>query len=135
MNILLIEDEPVDRKLARAVLEAEGHEVVAVEGAAQAVEALQRCEPQAILLDLNLPGIDGLTLAHELKHDPEAQRIAVIALTAFPERFSRQAAQAVGCDGYLLKPISTRALPQQLIELVERSTSPQRPAQENGLGR
>src|SRR5438067_12787792 len=99
MKILLIEDEPVDLKLARLVLEADGHEVTAAEGAGKTMEAIQRCEPQAILLDLKLPGIDGLTLARNLKHDPKAQRIAVIALTAFPERFSRQAARAAGCDG------------------------------------
>ena len=126
MNILLIEDEPVDRKLARAVRESDGHKVAALEGAARAVEAIERCEPQAILLDLNLPGTDGLTLARNLKHDPKAQRIAVIAMTAFPEQFSRQAARAAGCDGYLLKPISTRALPQQLTEMVERFTSPRK---------
>jgi len=121
MKILVVEDEPASLKLAHLVLAASGYEVTGAEAAGKAVEEILRSEPQAILLDLELPGIDGLTLARNLKRDPKTQHIAIIALTAFPETYSREQALAAGCDGYIVKPINTRKLPQQVADAVEKA--------------
>ncbi len=121
MKILVVEDEPASLKLAHLVLAASGYEVTGAEAAGKAVEEILRSEPQAILLDLELPGIDGLTLARNLKRDPKTRHIAIIALTAFPETYSREQALAAGCDGYIVKPINTRKLPQQVADAVEKA--------------
>jgi CheY-like chemotaxis protein len=72
-----------------------------------------------ILLDLSLPGMDGLTLTRKLKADPVTRSIPVVAMTSFPDDFKRAEAMAAGCDAYLPKPLNTRTLPVMLAELVE----------------
>jgi len=121
MKILVVEDEPASLKLAHLVLAAGGYEVANANAADKAIEEILRSEPEAILLDLELPGIHGLTLAHNLKRDPKTRHIAIIAITAFPERYSREQAMEAGCDGYIVKPINTRKLPQQVAESIENA--------------
>jgi len=121
MRILVVEDEPASLKLAHLVLTAGGYEVTGAEAAGKAVEEILRSEPEAMLLDLELPGIDGLTLARNLKRDPKTKHIAIIAITAFPERYPREAAMAAGGDGYIAKPINTRKLSQQVADAVEKA--------------
>jgi CheY-like chemotaxis protein len=120
MKILVVDDEPSSLKLAHLVLTAEGYEVTKAEAAEKAVEEILRSEPEAILLDLELPGIDGLTLARNLKRDPKTRHIAIVAVTAFPERYTRDLALAAGCDGFIVKPVNTRKLSQQVAEAVEK---------------
>jgi two-component system cell cycle response regulator DivK len=121
MKILVVEDEPASLKLAHLVLAAGGHEVTQAEAADKAVEEILRSEPEAILLDLELPGIDGFTLARNLKRDPKTQHIAIIAITSYPDKFSRAAALEAGCDGYILKPMNTRKLAQEVADAVEKA--------------
>jgi CheY-like chemotaxis protein len=120
MKILVVEDEPASLKLAHLVLAAAGYEVTNAEAADKAIEEILLSEPEAILLDLELPGIDGLTLARNLKSDPKTRHIAIIGITAFPEKFPRSDAMAAGCDGYIVKPVNTRKLSQQVAEAVEK---------------
>jgi len=122
MKILVIEDQPIELKLAGRVLEAAGFTVNSVEAAEQAFASIKKDRPQLILLDMGLPGMDGLALVKRLKADPETRAIHIVAITAYPEKFSRAQSMEAGCDGYLLKPISTRALPQILCDVVERGT-------------
>jgi CheY-like chemotaxis protein len=121
MKILIVEDEPASLKLAQLVLASDGNEVVEADAAAKALEAILRSEPEAILLDLELPGVDGLTLARNLKRNPKTSHIPVIAITAFPERYSRAEAIEAGCTEYLVKPINTRRLSDQIAEAVENA--------------
>jgi CheY-like chemotaxis protein len=120
MKILVVEDELASLKLAHLVLSEDGHEVTQAEAAGKAVEEILRSEPEAILLDLELPGIDGLTLARNLKRNPKTQHIAIIVITACPERYPRKQAMEIGCDGYIVKPINTRKLSQQVENAVEK---------------
>src|SRR5689334_10565385 len=101
MNVLVIEDQPPELKLARDVLSAAGHEVSAVRSAEEALEIVKRARPDVALVDLVLPGIDGLALVRMLKADPETQSIPIIAITGYPEGFPRRTALAAGCDVYL----------------------------------
>jgi CheY-like chemotaxis protein len=114
MKILVVEDEPSSLKLAHLVLVADGHDVTQAEAAEQAMDEIVRSQPDVILLDLELPGIDGLTLARNLKRDSKTQHIAIVAITAYPEKYPREQAMAAGCDGYIMKPINTRKLSQQV---------------------
>ncbi|MDO8539880.1 MAG: response regulator, partial [Opitutaceae bacterium] len=114
LKILIIEDHAVDLKLADLVLRTAGHDVSAVETAEQAFAAIQEDRPRLILLDLDLPGMDGLALARKLKADPDTRDIHVVAVTCYPEQYPKAAALAAGCDAYLLKPIDTRELSGQL---------------------
>ena len=119
MNILIIEDNPSHLKLAHLVLSAAGYHVNGAEAADQAIAAIKDDKPQVILMDLELPGINGLALVRELKADPETADIQIVAVTSYPERFPRREALAAGCVAYLAKPINTRTLPGQLEQLVK----------------
>lgn len=121
LKILVVEDEPVDQKLAHLVLTSAGHSVVQAEAFVTAMAEIGRSAPEVILLDLRLQGTDGLCLARQLKNDPTTSHIAILAVTAFPDLYSRADAMAAGCDGYILKPINTRTLTQQVTDAVERA--------------
>ena len=120
MRILVIEDHPTQLKLAHLVLSAAGHHVGDAEASEQAVASIAEQKPQMILLDLALPGMDGLALARKLKADPATCDIPIVAVTSWPEKYPKAAALAAGCDAYLLKPLSTRDLPSQLAAVAEK---------------
>lgn len=105
--------------MAHVVLCSDGHEVAQAEAVDKAIEEISKSEPEVILLDLGLPLVDGLTLARQLKADPTKRHIAIVAVTAYPERFSREEVLAAGCDAYIVKPINTRKLTSQVAEAME----------------
>jgi CheY-like chemotaxis protein len=125
MKILVIEDEPASLKLAHLVLSCAGHDVSDAEAAERAVQLIRKDKPDAILLDMELPGMDGLTLVRNLKANPETRDIPIVAVTGYPERWTRELALKAGCHAYLVKPINTRALPQQIAEVVSKEADPQ----------
>jgi CheY-like chemotaxis protein len=116
MNVMVVEDEPTNLKLACVVLKSEGHDVLYATTAETALEIIKAHKPDVLLLDLLLPGIDGLALVRQMKEDPETTAIPVVAVTAHPERWSERDALGAGCDAYLVKPIDTRMMPKQLAE-------------------
>ena len=120
MNILLVEDNPTDLKLLSAVLNSSGHSVREQTSAEQAVEEIKARHPDVLLLDLRLPGMDGLELARRLKADPKTRPIPIVAITAAPELFSRQTALAAGCDAYFVKPVDTRKLSGEIEQAVRQ---------------
>jgi CheY-like chemotaxis protein len=93
MKVLIIEDEPTDRKLKDAVLKMSGHIVRERATAEEAVDAITADKPDVIGLDLRLPGMDGLTLARQLKVNPGTGQIPMVAITAYPELPTR----GIGC--------------------------------------
>jgi CheY-like chemotaxis protein len=123
MKILIVEDQPIELKLASLVLSAAGHDVGCADAAEQVLAAIDRDRPTVILLDLSLPGMDGLTLARRLKADPATRDVHIVAITSHPEKFSMSDALAAGCEAYFEKPLSTRMLPAILVELVENATA------------
>ncbi len=120
MNILIIEDHPSELKLANHVLESDGHVVAGLETADQAFEAILRDRPELILLDMSLPGMDSLALVKLIREDPVTRDIVVVAVTSHPEVYPRSLAIRSGCDAYILKPISTRTLSQDLVDVVRK---------------
>ena len=103
--------------MVNVVLSAAGHRVRNAKAAGQAIEFIGLEQPELIILDLSLPDTDGLSLVRQIRSDPKAEHNPVVAVTFYPERFTREDAMAAGCNAYLVKPISTRTLPE-LITLV-----------------
>ena len=89
MKILIIEDHPTELKLAHHVLSEAGHDVTDAEAAELAFAKIKHDKPDVILLDMNLPGMDGLTLAKNLKAHPDTRQIHIVAVSLFPEKYPR----------------------------------------------
>src|SRR5260221_14611753 len=123
-TILVVDDNPINLKLAADVLECEGHSVLRAGGAEEAQEVLKRSLPDLILMDIQMPRVDGLTLTRQLKADPAYQHIPILALTSFAMKGDDEKAFAAGCDGYITKPIDTRKLPIQVTEILQRTSRP-----------
>jgi CheY-like chemotaxis protein len=104
-EILIVDDNPQNLKLARVVLEREGYLVRAARSAEEALGLMNASAPRLILMDLQLPDLDGLSLTRRLKRDPRHRAIIVIALTAHAMKGDEQRAFAAGCDAYLAKPV------------------------------
>lgn len=106
--ILVVEDNEANQMLTRAVLELEGHEVCVAASAEEALAQIRGRVPQLVLMDVQLPGRDGLSLTRALKADPLTSSIPVVALTAHAMNGDREQALHAGCAGYIAKPIDTR---------------------------
>lgn len=120
MKVLVIEDDPTDRKLMVAVLGMNGHIVRESMSAEAALDAIVADNPDVILLDLRLPGMDGLTLIRQLKANAGTSRIPIVVVTAYPERYRREELLAAGCEACIVKPIDTRELAKQLEDAAEK---------------
>lgn len=118
--ILIIDDNEQNLKLARVILVAAGYEVRTAVDAERALAVLETFTPRLILMDVQLPGMDGLELTRRLKADPERSTIVIVALTAYAMKGDEEKARAAGCDGYITKPIDTDALPITVAEHLAR---------------
>ena len=110
-SILIVDDNPVNMKLIRVLLTGEGYNVRTAADAQEALETLKECYPDLILMDIQLPGIDGLELTLRLKSNPATRGIKILGLTAYAMKGDEERIIAAGCDGYIPKPIDTRTLP------------------------
>ena len=126
--IFIVDDNPTNLKLACDVLEFEGYRVGRAADAEEAQEILEHEVPDLILMDIALPGMDGLTLTRKLKADARFQHVPIVALTAFAMKGDAQKARNAGCNGYITKPIDTRKLPQQVAEFLRQAAGPQNPS-------
>jgi two-component system cell cycle response regulator DivK len=118
-RILYIEDNPDNRKLVRRVLEAEGYLVLEAPDAFAGLEQAIADAPDLILMDINLPGMDGYTSTARIKATPGLENVKVVALTANVMRGDREKTLAAGCDGYIQKPIDVDQLPRQIARFLE----------------
>ncbi|NVB78225.1 MAG: response regulator [Kofleriaceae bacterium] len=118
-RVLIVDDNPTNLKLVAYLVKANGYEVDTAADADAAVAAIRASKPRVILMDIQLPGIDGLELTRRLKADPETRDIAIIAVTAYAMKGDEEKALAAGCDDYVTKPIDTRALPQVIARHVQ----------------
>jgi two-component system cell cycle response regulator DivK len=112
--ILVVDDNPANLKLMRVLLHGEGYDVRTSANANEALTALESFRPRVILMDLQMPGMDGFELARRLKADPATQDITIVAITAYAMKGDDEKARRAGCDGYLTKPIDTQAFPALL---------------------
>ena len=113
-SILVVDDNPLNTKLASLILSDAGYVMRAANSASEAQAILDGEPPRLVLMDLEMPGVDGYELTRRIKQDPRTRGILVIAFTAMlPEEFVTQAT-AAGCDGYITKPFDSRTLPGQV---------------------
>ncbi len=112
--ILYVEDNAENRLLIRRILMAEGFSILEAANAAQALDVLQTAQPDLILMDINLPEVDGYTLTTQLKTVPKLSSVPIVALTANVMRGDRERTLEAGCDGYIQKPVDVDLLPIQI---------------------
>lgn len=113
-TILYIEDNRDNRSLVRRVLESEGYSVTEAANAEDALSSLKVGSPDLILMDINMPGIDGYALTAQIKSVPDYTAIPIIAMTANVMRGDRERSLEAGCDGYIQKPIDIDILAEQI---------------------
>lgn len=121
--IFIVDDNLVNLKLACDLLESAGYRIGRAADAEEAQEFLRHVIPDLILMDIELPGMDGLTLTRRIKNDDRLRHVPIVALTASAMRGDDQKALDAGCDGYISKPIDTRKLPTQVAEFL-RAAAP-----------
>ncbi len=118
--IFYIEDNIDNRTLIRRILSAEGYQVVEAGDAKEALEKLKALRPDMILMDINMPEVDGYTLTARIRNMPGFESIPIVALTANVMRGDRERSLEAGCDGYIQKPIDIDLLPQQVERYLRR---------------
>jgi len=129
--VLIVDDNPASLKLLRVLLAAELYEVRTANSSEEALTLLDNFRPRLILMDIELPGIDGLDLARRLKSNPATRDIIVVAITAYAMAGDEEKALRAGCSGYVTKPVDTRTLPAT-VKLHLESKQAARPAFEAG---
>ena len=120
-RILIVDDNPTNLKLVAYLVKANGYEVDTAADADSAMGRIRERRPRLMLLDLQLPGIDGLELTRRLKADEATKDIIIIAVTAYAMKGDDERARSAGCDDYVTKPIDTRALPALIARHLSRS--------------
>lgn len=119
-KILIVDDNPMNLELATDLLEAKGFQVLQAEDAATCIELAKKEKPDLILMDIQLPGMDGLSATRILKEEPTAKNIPIVALTAHAMMGEKEKAFEAGCSGYISKPINTREFPGQIVDFLKR---------------
>ena len=122
--ILIVEDNDKNLKLVRDVLEFKGYRTLQAGAARVGIELAARHRPDLILLDIQLPDIDGVSALRQLRDEPDTAGIPVVALTAFAMKDDRERFLAAGFDGYLDKPINIKEFPEQIRRFCEQGRRP-----------
>jgi two-component system cell cycle response regulator DivK len=123
-RILVVEDNERNLKLVRDVLQYAGYDVIAASSGEQGVALARERLPDLVLMDLQLPEMDGTEALRRLRNDPLTRAIPVVAVTAFAMKDDRERALNAGFDSYIEKPISVRALPDQVRGFLDRKEEP-----------
>jgi two-component system cell cycle response regulator DivK len=121
--ILIVDDNPVNLKLVRFLLESDGYQVRTAADAYGVLRELETFIPRLILMDIQLPGVDGITLTRKLKSSPRTKDIIIVAITAYAMKGDEERALQAGCDGYIAKPIDTYALPSVITNYLTMNRS------------
>jgi len=119
-KILLVEDNPVNRRLAVFLLRTQGYQVREATTAQEAFEILKTESPDLIVMDIQLPGMDGLEATRKLKEQPETAAIPVLAVTSYAMKGDREKALAAGCAGYVTKPIDKEIFVREVATQLRR---------------
>ena len=114
MLILYVEDNYENKLFVRRVIESMGHDMIEAETGLESLEIVKEQTPDLILMDINIPGMDGLETAGRLKEDPRVNHIPIIALTANAMKGDKERCLAAGCNGYLQKPIGVSDLRREV---------------------
>ena len=123
ISILYVEDNFENRMLVRRILMAEDFDVIEAENAFQALDIVKETHPDLILVDINMPEMDGYTLTTRLKDIPELDSVPIVALTANVMKGDRERILGAGCDGYIQKPIDFDELLREIEKFLARSAN------------
>ena len=123
-RVLIIEDHPANMKLATFLLKNAGHEVLAAVDAETGLTTARAEQPDLILMDIQLPGMDGLAATSILKKDPSTAAIPIIALTAMAMKEDRAKTFDAGCHAYITKPLRYKDLYEAIVRLLSREETP-----------
>ncbi|MGD8621592.1 MAG: response regulator [Anaerolineales bacterium] len=115
-----MEDNLENRILVQRILEAEGYTFLGASNANEGLQLARAHHPDLILVDINMPEVDGLTMTRELKSDIQFENVPVIAITANVMRGDRERTLKAGCDGYIQKPIDVDLLPRQIVHFLQQ---------------
>lgn len=118
-RILIVEDNPQNRLLVKDVLEFHGYEIIEAEDGQRGIEMAKQYHPDLILMDLQMPVMDGFTAGKILRETPETKDIKMMAVTSFAMMGDKERILETGFDHYLSKPIDTRALPEMIEALLK----------------
>ena len=122
-RVLVVEDNPLNLKLVRDVLRHAGFDVVEARSGEDGIARALECRPDIILMDLQLPGIDGTEAMRTIRASPMRSSVPIIAVTAFAMSEDRERALSNGFDGYLSKPISVPDLPRQIANFLSEGSA------------
>ena len=122
-TILYVEDNSDNHILVRRVLEAEGYQIAEASNAEDAMQKIQSVRPNLILMDINMPGVDGYALTARIKATPGFATVPIVAVTANVMRGDREKSLEAGCDGYIQKPIDIDILSQQIERFLARQSN------------
>jgi CheY-like chemotaxis protein len=117
--ILIVEDSALNLKVVQTVLKPHGYQLVTAVDGEEAIQVATRMQPDLVLMDMQLPKISGYEATQTLKSQPATAHIPVVALTAHAMTEEREKAMSSGCDGYITKPVDTRALPGQVRQYLD----------------
>ena len=120
-NVMVVEDNEKNRKLMRVILKAKGFNVIEATTGEEALGILKNQKPDIILRDIQLPGVDGLTLTKQIKADATCSAIPIIAVTAHAMKGDEQKILDAGCDGYISKPVNTQELPSLVEKYMKKA--------------
>ncbi|MBN2975695.1 response regulator [Pseudomonas fluorescens] len=123
-TILIVEDNEANMRLARLLLVTAGHSVLWAADAETGLAMAREQKPALILMDIQLPGMDGLAATRLLKQDPHTTHIPVIALTAMAMKEDREKTRLAGCDAYVIKPLRYKELYQVIDTLLNPTLTP-----------
>lgn len=119
-TILYVEDNPENRILIQRILMVEGYNMIFAENAMEALASAKQEKLDLILMDINLPDVDGYTLTSQLRQMPNINGIPILALTANVMKGDRERSLEAGCDGYIQKPIDVDELPRQIAQYLQK---------------
>jgi CheY-like chemotaxis protein len=130
-QVLIVEDTPLNLELAQDILEIAGFEVLAARDAAECFALVAEHRPDLILMDVQLPGKDGLQITRELRANPDTHDVLIVAMTAHAMQEDERRVMDAGCDGYLTKPIQTRRLVAQVTSFLDQKNGGASPVPEH----
>jgi len=122
-TILYVEDNPDNRLLVRRILLSEDYSLLEATGATEALNLLKTTQPDLILMDINMPDMDGYTLTAKIKSLPGFERVPILAVTANVMRGDKEKTLEAGCDGYIQKPLDIEQLTQEIEKFISRRSN------------
>jgi CheY-like chemotaxis protein len=118
--ILIVDDNLLNLKLVKRLLEIEQYQPLTAQNAEETIAILDRFHPRLILMDNQLPGMDGVELTKQLRTNPKNKDVVIVMATSYDQKGEEEKARAAGCDAYITKPIDTQALSGLIAELLQR---------------